>query len=613
VKSKGIVVIIDRAEQLPLLNGCYRLATIRREPLFVMVLNETEAEPEWLKMPADCDRDRLTIHIIHNHRAPSRLIDFLRSQPPVLLAVGMMEGGQRLIRDELAPVIQRVKCPVAVAKFVSDTAPRNEQIRRYMVPFWNDERSRFAIRTALDMHPTAIITAVMAVPESVEDTDGVAQERELHAALAEYANEERLRSKLLVGSNPTELLVEEGGQHDTIVMGVSQDLVFLRAMMGDVPSMVLNDVQRNLIQRTEKNIFILREYQGWFGVFLSRLFTQGDRLLPDLTTEERIEVYRQIRRSARPTSDFLIMIASSALIASVGLIMNSPAVIIGAMLIAPLMSAIIGMGLAIVQGDFRFLGSAAQATFRGISVTAIVGFFVGLTHFVADPTTEMLGRSEPNLLDFIVATVSGIAAAYALCRKDVSAALPGVAIAVALVPPLATMGLFAGMGIFYGAYGALLLFLTNLAAITFASGIVFTLLGFQPPISKTGSTRRYRDFQRGFLITGLLLLAVFSNLTVFSLEDIEESIEESNVRELLTRYATDLDKDARFVDWTLIENDMGEAQVTGHISSSREIDGNDLPVFVKEMEETLGKPVEVTLSRIPTTTIRSESWGKRDK
>jgi uncharacterized hydrophobic protein (TIGR00271 family) len=305
------------------------------------------------------------------------------------------------------------------------------------------------------------------------------------------------------------------------------------------------------------------------------------------------------------------MIASSAAIASIGLIMNSPAVIIGAMLIAPLMSAIIGMGLAIVQGDIRFLVSASKATLRGVSIAALAGFLVGLVNFGAEPTAEMLARSQPTLLDLLVATISGFAAAYALCRKDVSAALPGVAIAVALVPPLAAMGLFAGMNVFSGAYGALLLFLTNLAAITFAGGIVFTLLGFRPPPTKTGDTTRYKAFQQGFLVTGLLVLAVFSNLTVLSVGELEESDEEQRVHGLLLKYAADFSVDSHLIRWSVTEDDRGQLQVTGDIASAKDIDSARLPKLVNDLEMALEKPIKLTLSQLPTVTARSKTWSKQ--
>ena len=130
------------------------------------------------------------------------------------------------------------------------------------------------------------------------------------------------------------------------------------------------------------------------------------------------------------------MIALFASIAALGLILNSVAVIIGAMLVAPLMSAIIGMGMAVVHGDFRFLLLTLRATLTGAGIAVLIGFIFGLINFSSETTAQILQRTDPSTLDLVVALISGVAAAYALCRKNVSNSLPGVAIAVALVPPL---------------------------------------------------------------------------------------------------------------------------------------------------------------------------------
>ena len=150
---------------------------------------------------------------------------------------------------------------------------------------------------------------------------------------------------------------------------------------------------------------------------------------------------------------------------SLGLLLNSPAVIIGAMLVAPLMSAIVGLGLGVVEGDSHLLVAAAWATFRGMILAILIGVFLGLVIPDASATPEIMARTRPSVLDLGVALASGAAGAYALCRKNVSAGLAGVAIAAALVPPLTTVGIGVALGRGDIAGGALLLLLTNLIAI----------------------------------------------------------------------------------------------------------------------------------------------------
>lgn len=609
-QPSGIVVVVDRQEQwLPLLSGAYRLATARNEPLLLFVVAENGSEPDWMAIPPDYEPDRIETQVITLPDVVKTVSQRLRGHPPTLVVLGVEAGGRSLVRKELDPLMQRIKCPVAIVKRESELKPDHTGFRM-LVPFSDDENSRFAIRTALDLDPDATVTAAMVVASPMEDTEHQGQERELNEALSEWADDTRVVSKLLIGPEPVDLLVDEAEHHDIIVMGVGQGFVFLRAAMGDTATLILTKVQRALIHQTTKSSVVLRAYQGWFGVLLSSLFTRGDRFLPTLSSDERIDVYREIRRSARPTQDFFIMIGASASIASVGLILNSPAVIIGAMLIAPLMSAIIGMGLAIVQGDFRFFGSAAKASLRGILLAILVGLLMGILNIGNEPTTEMLARTEPSVLDFLVATVSGFAAAYALCRKDLSAALPGVAIAVALVPPLATVGLFAGMGMLVGAYGAFLLFATNLAAITLASGLVFTLLGFHPPPVRERDTKRYQAFQRGFLVAGLVTLAVFSQLIVLSVGKIKETRAESAVRDHLTQHVAGIGAEARLVEWSVVEDDDGRLRVTAAISSSKNIETGDLTVIAKQLEQALDRPVQLAVTRLPTATVRSARWSR---
>jgi uncharacterized hydrophobic protein (TIGR00271 family) len=154
------------------------------------------------------------------------------------------------------------------------------------------------------------------------------------------------------------------------------------------------------------------------------------------------------------------------------------------------------MAHGIVQGNTKLLRQAANTTFNGILLaigTAVV-FSFGLTalSFPIPPTSEILGRTQPNILDLMVALASGAAAAYAVSRKEVASALPGVAIAAALVPPLAVVGYGLGTIQFEYAAGALLLFITNLAAIILAGAVTFLSLGFRPPTrAERGEQTRY--------------------------------------------------------------------------------------------------------------------------
>ena len=203
-----------------------------------------------------------------------------------------------------------------------------------------------------------------------------------------------------------------------------------------------------------------------------------------IDTKTRPRIYAQIFASAdMGRLSYWLEIFFSAGIATFGLVLNSPAVIIGGMLISPLMGPIMATGLALAIGDL-FLGTKAILNLLSSIVVSVIfsGFLVWLLPFQS-ATAEIIARTNPNLLDLGVALLSGLAGSVVVSRSggsvtDGVTALPGVAIAVALMPPLCTVGFGLGSGenpVIMG--GAGLLFLTNLVAIVASAFGVFLLIG----------------------------------------------------------------------------------------------------------------------------------------
>ena len=175
-------------------------------------------------------------------------------------------------------------------------------------------------------------------------------------------------------------------------------------------------------------------------------------------------------------ADFMIMQGMAAAIASLGLLQDSPAVVIGAMLVAPLMTPIVAMGLGHAQANIRLIQIASRTVLRGFTTAFVIGVLIGWLMCDA-PTAEMESRGLPNFRDLIIALASGVAAAYALGRPNLLSALPGVAIAAALVPPIATAGMAAALAEWRLAGGALLLFTTNIIAIVLGTTLTFWAIG----------------------------------------------------------------------------------------------------------------------------------------
>jgi uncharacterized hydrophobic protein (TIGR00271 family) len=309
-----------------------------------------------------------------------------------------------------------------------------------------------------------------------------------------------------------------------------------------------------------------------------------------LTMAERVEAYREIRRGARPHTDFFAMIGFAAAIATMGLLMNSPAVIIGAMVIAPLMSAIFGVSLGIVQGDARLLWQAAGTTLRGVGLAILIGAIIGWISPLDAPTAEILSRTQPTLTDLVVALVSGTAGAYAQCRRNVLGALAGVAIAVALIPPLVTtgIGIIQGNGLIAG--GAFLLFLTNLSAITAAGSVVFLLFGFRPDPGK-----RIRVFGRS-MVGLLILLGIVS--TILTLLTINTLLEHRTHQQLQTTIGTELEamSGVELANWHITGEEGETLHLSIEVRAVRPITYQETVDLQDRIEIKLGRPVALRLS-----------------
>ncbi|MGI5176152.1 TIGR00341 family protein [Dactylosporangium sp. CA-152071] len=185
--------------------------------------------------------------------------------------------------------------------------------------------------------------------------------------------------------------------------------------------------------------------------------------------------------SSAKQSAFWSMLLISAVIAGAGVLADSTATVIGAMIIAPLSTPIMGMALGIVTGERRLLLRSAGFVTLGFAAVVAVGVLASLAvpgsaNLLAN--TQVSGRTSPRLADLVAAVATGFAGAVGLSRRDVSDVLPGVAIAISLVPPLAVAGVCAGQGEFALAAGALVLFASNVVSLVLAGTMVFAAYGY---------------------------------------------------------------------------------------------------------------------------------------
>lgn len=199
---------------------------------------------------------------------------------------------------------------------------------------------------------------------------------------------------------------------------------------------------------------------------------------PQLTGRWRRTVHETIELGSDPKPSFYALVALSSVIAAFGLLLNSTAIVIGAMLIAPLMMPIFGIAMALAVGDTRMFRAAGISEIFGVILCIGLSCLIGWSSLDVGLGSEILARTKPTTYDILVAVAAGLAGAYSLLDERVNAALPGVAISTSLVPPLATCGLCLAHGRFDLALGGFLLFFANFLAIQLSSAAIFLYYGF---------------------------------------------------------------------------------------------------------------------------------------
>lgn len=586
------------AALLPL--GC-RLAAAHNGRITLLTITAGGERPPWLIVAETCGAVPVQAVVRRGADPAAGIQAALRNEPADLLVLGWRGQpgkGRYLVGRTLDPLIQGAPCDVIVVSIGSGRPlpPEPGAVERVLVPVSGGPNAALALDLALVLAPEAQITALY-VARQTHGQMGLSLSREhLEEILAPWAQEPRIQGEVIQAARVDgAILAQSAKGYDLMLVGASQESYLDRVLFGNIPQAVaaLSPIPAIITKRQVGGVRVstwLRR-AGW------RLF----QTLPTLDLGEQIEVYKAIREGAQPQVDFFVMIALAAAIATFGLLQNSPAVIIGAMLVAPLMAAIFGLSLGVVRGDLRLLRRAGSATLRGMLLAVAVGALLGLLIPAATPQSEILSRTSPSLLDLGVALVSGAAGAYALSRKGVSAALPGVAIAAALVPPLATVGIGLALGQGRIAGGASLLFLTNLVAITAAGGLVFLWLGFRP---LPGQEARTRVFRGGIIGTVLLLVAVTIPLGILTAQSVRQAYLNRSIDQAIHAEVSAI-SGVEMVDWELLpgESDDDTLRLEVSVRSPRTVTHAEVVELQEKVAGRLQQPVALLLSVIPTTRL----------
>ena len=288
-----------------------------------------------------------------------------------------------------------------------------------------------------------------------------------------------------------------------------------------------------------------------------------------------------------------VMLLLSVAIATFAVLQDSTAVVIGAMLIAPLMTPILGAAAAVVNGHRHRVASSLLLVAAGVAVSVLLSYIIATwipTLVPLDVNSQVTSRVNPNVIDMGIALAAGAAGAFAMVNRRVADSIAGVAIAVALVPPLSVVGVTLQAGRWEDATGSFLLFVTNLVAILLSAVATFVLTGYI-------SGRRLAENRQQILTTMGVVAGVAAVILVPLVFTAQGILAVASAQSTAHRVASDwlAGSDQLTLDRVLVEPD----NITVDVSGSQRLP--DAEALGDEMSEELGRPVTVTVHFTPAT------------
>lgn len=313
------------------------------------------------------------------------------------------------------------------------------------------------------------------------------------------------------------------------------------------------------------------------------------RLIPPTEAENVKSLHQQLSLDSSWNTDFILCTVSACLIATFGLLSNSAAVIIGAMIVAPLMLPLRGLAFSACEGDLNLfrkaLFSIIAATLLAIFLSSLIAKIVSFP----DVGSEIIARTQPNLLDLGIAITAGAISGFGKVRAGISETLAGTAIAVALMPPLCVVGISLAMSNYDFANGAFLLYLTNLLGITLACMIAFILSGYTKVTKALGWTT---------LLTLLLMIPLASSFfRLLQQQQIEKEINRQLINETIT-VGRDVENVKVKVRWT-----SEQPIISVILQTDKNISSNQVRLVEEYLRKRLNRNFEVIFSVIPIKNI----------
>ena len=503
-----VVVRSDaRAEALLRWASCYTDGNF--EELYVLDCRESEHETTstWQSLEDEAfpnvsyrnileeldSKERIEIHYL-SVKSPDAYQTVMREQQTLKPKLLLLDRNQDQDSNFEVKYIERLLNDVHCAVMVVRLGATDGGNFKTLIPVGGGPHSRFALKlvsSAAHIQPTAFFVE----PDADEVSLDVGYARLNKILNTAGVDVEEVKAKAVISENVSRAIaseVDEGG-YGMLMLGAPDAGSLRRKLFGTIADKYLKDKEGTAVG-------VIRAAKP----MRHRMRASVERFLhlsiPQLSREERIGLFSDVEDKSIWSFDFAALMLLATTIASFGLLADSGAVVIGAMLVAPLMTPLLGGGLALVQGNLPLWKRCQKSVLLGFFAALAVGVCAGMLAklFGIYLTNELAARGNPTCLDLGIAFSSGLAASYCLARPKLSGALAGVAIAAALVPPIATTGICLILGEMEVVRGSALLFGTNVVAIVFGSALNFYAAGIRGRSGASGIWSR-----RVFIVVAL--------------------------------------------------------------------------------------------------------------
>jgi uncharacterized hydrophobic protein (TIGR00271 family) len=304
------------------------------------------------------------------------------------------------------------------------------------------------------------------------------------------------------------------------------------------------------------------------------------------------KLFIQGPKTARRLTNFFVLLLLATVIATFGVLSDSTATVIGAMIVAPLMGPIMATAASIVMGSAQRSLRALALVAAGVVATVLLSWLLawGIPDVIISFTynSQITSRIAPGLLALITALASGAAGAYITLREEIADSMGGVAIAISLVPPLCVVGIALSQGNWGAAGGAMLLFLTNFLAILLAGGIVFQLSGLGR-LAISGDLVRTR--RNAFIVVIVATLLVAVPLTITSYQVVDDALENKSATSVADEWLVD-------TNYQVVNVIVNDERVTVTIEGQGDL--RPLRQLAGQLAQTLERPIWVNLRTVPS-------------